>query len=319
MRIKYGIVSAATIVPRFVEGIRASQTGEVVAIAARTLEKAQQMASKLQIPQAYGSYGELFADETIDIIYVANYNQGHYAVAKEALLAGKAVLVEKPFTLTLDEVEELFAIAQAQGLFLMEAQKSLFLPITERVKTWLAAGDIGEVKYLDCRISHTNADQIPWFQSFEAGGGALYGSGSYPIEYFQSITGEKIEEVAGTAVMDPHQSDRQCDVTILFSSGFQGHFVISTLFPSPSVLTIYGTQGQIEIPDFWKAETATITMNGESEQICLPHQSEFVFEINHVNECLAQGLTASPIVSPDLTMQAVELIEKMYEQWTSDW
>ena len=69
------------------------------------------------------------------------------------MLAGKSVLLEKPFTLTLDEAEDLFALAQAQGVFLMEAQKALFYPLTQTIKTLIADGEIGEVKYLDCRIT----------------------------------------------------------------------------------------------------------------------------------------------------------------------
>lgn len=318
MTINYGIVSTATIVPRFVAGIRESQQGKVVAIAARNLEKAEKMAQELQIPQAYGSYTALFQDESVDVVYIANYNQGHYPVAKEALMAGKPVLLEKPFTLTLDEAEELFAIAEAQGLFLMEAQKALFLPMTEKVKEIIASGRIGEVKYLDCRMSHTNADQIPWFKDLASGGGALYGSGSYPIAYFQYVTGGKIAEVAGTALLEKGASDSQCDVTILFKEGFQGHFVVSTLFQGPSELVIYGTKGRIHLPNFWKGQEGTLVVGEEVEEILLPHQSEFVFEVEHVNDCFAKGLTTSPIVTPDLTMQGIELIEMMYEQWTED-
>ena len=131
MPIRYGIVSTASIVPRFVAGVQASQTGEVVAIASRSLSKAQEVATTLGIPKAYGSYEELYADPTVDVIYVATYNKGHYPVAKAALFAGKHVLVEKPFALTLDEAEELFAIAKEKKRFLMEAQKAVFLPITQ--------------------------------------------------------------------------------------------------------------------------------------------------------------------------------------------
>lgn len=318
MTINYGIVSTATIVPRFVAGIRESQNGKVVAIAARTFEKAEKMARELEVPRAYGSYAELFQDASVDVVYIANYNQGHYSVAKEALLAGKPVLLEKPFTLTLDEAEELFAIAEAQGLFLMEAQKALFLPITQKVKEIIDSGRIGEIKYLDCRMSHTNADQIPWFKDLTAGGGALYGSGSYPIAYFQYVTGGKIAEVAGTALLEKGESDSQCDVTILFKEGFQGHLVISTLFRSPSELIIYGTKGRIQIPDFWKTQEASLIIDESIERMTALHQSEFVFEVEHVNDCLAKGLTVSPIVTPDLTMQAVELVEMMYEQWTEE-
>jgi predicted dehydrogenase len=89
--IRYGIISAAQIVPRFVAGVKESKDGEVVAIAARDYARAQEMAEQLEIPNVYGSYQELLQDTTIDIVYIAVYNKGHYETAKEALLANKHV------------------------------------------------------------------------------------------------------------------------------------------------------------------------------------------------------------------------------------
>ena len=316
--INYGIVSTASIVPRFVTGIKESAEGQVVAIAARELDKAQKMAEELAIPQAYGSYAELFADETIDVVYIATYNRGHYPVAKEALLAGKHVLLEKPFTLTLDEGEELFALAQANQCFIMEAQKAVFLPITQKVKETIASGKIGAVKYMKAFMAFPSGSTIPWFHSLEAGGGALYGSGSYPIEYMQYVTGAKISEVSGTAVMAPGESDSQCDVSILFEGGIQGNLFITIEFAEDSQFVIYGEKGKIEIPHFWRAQEMTITTDNDKEDIQLPHQNEFVFEVDHVNNCLAKGLSESPVMAADLTLQTVELVEKMYQQWEQD-
>lgn len=142
-KIRYGIMSTAQIVPRFVAGLRESAQAEVRGIASRRLENAQKMAKELAIPVAYGSYEELCKDETIDIIYIPTYNQGHYSAAKLALSQGKPVLLEKPFTLNTAEAEELFAIAQEQGVFLMEAQKSVFLPITQKSKGDNSRREIG--------------------------------------------------------------------------------------------------------------------------------------------------------------------------------
>lgn len=316
MRIRYGIVSTASIVPRFVAGVKASQTGEVAAIASRELVKAQAMATALEIPKAYGSYEELYADSTIDLIYVATYNQGHYPVAKAALLAGKHVLVEKPFALTLDEAEELFALAKEKQLFLMEAQKAVFLPIIQKIKTLLTQAVIGSVHYVRAFMTYPNVEKITWFSSLASGGGALYGSASYPLEYLHYLFNSPIAEVAGTAVLSKGSSDRQCDLSLLLENKLQSHVLISVNFLAPNELVIYGDQGRIEIPDFWKAQRAKIIKEGQVEEIELLHENEFVFEIEHVNDCLAKGLLESPIVTAEMTLQTVELVEKMYQQWT---
>ncbi|WP_281738514.1 Gfo/Idh/MocA family protein, partial [Enterococcus dispar] len=170
MTISYGIVSTASIVPRFVAGIRASKEGSVAAIASRELAKAQKVATELHIPKAYGSYAEMFADPAIDIIYIATYNKGHFETAKQALEAGKPVLLEKPFTLSEADAKELFTLAKEKQLFLMEAQKAVFLPITLAVKKAIATGKIGEVKLMRSLTSYPNIGHVKWFPSLEAGG-----------------------------------------------------------------------------------------------------------------------------------------------------
>ncbi|HHV3428328.1 TPA: Gfo/Idh/MocA family protein, partial [Streptococcus agalactiae] len=143
-KVRYGVVSTAKVAPRFIEGVRLAGNGEVVAVSSRTLESAQAFANKYHLPKAYDKLEDMLADESIDVIYVATINQDHYKVAKAALLAGKHVLVEKPFTLTYDQANELFALAESCNLFLMEAQKSVFIPMTQVIKKLLASGEIGE-------------------------------------------------------------------------------------------------------------------------------------------------------------------------------
>lgn len=116
-KVRYGVVSTAQVAPRFIEGVRLTDNGEVVAVSSRQLSQAQAFAAKHNIPKAYGSLKEMLADDAIDAIYVANINKAHYPTAKEALLAGKHVLVEKPFTLTYQQATELFEIARERQLF----------------------------------------------------------------------------------------------------------------------------------------------------------------------------------------------------------
>ena len=135
-------MGAAKIVPRFVAGVKESGQAEVTGIAARNKEKAQKTALELEIPQVYDDYASLVNAAEIDLIYIPLINKQHYPQAKMALEAGKNVLLEKPFTLTLEESQELFKIANEKNLFLMEAQKSVFLPVMAQIKKWLDANEI---------------------------------------------------------------------------------------------------------------------------------------------------------------------------------
>lgn len=313
--IRYGIISTAQVVPRFVAGVKESQTGMVVAIASRGIEKAQQAAEKLGIPQAYGSYEELYADPAVDIVYIATYNKGHYDAAKQALIAGKPVLLEKPFTLSASEAKELFELAQQRGLFLMEAQKSLFLPVTQAVRQALREGRIGAVKKVASVTSYPHIDHITWFHDLSAGGGALHSSGSYPLQYMQYITDRKISAISGNAILPAGESDLQTELSLKLAQDVLADIFLTVELDLPSGMTVYGTKGEIHIPNFWKTDTATIHTAAGEEVLSFPYQSEFVYEITHVNECLEKGLIESPVMTHQLTLDTVEKVARLYQQW----
>lgn len=200
-KVKYGIVSTAQVVPRFIEGVRLTDNGEVAAISSRSLETAQAFATKYNIPKAYGSHAELYADSELDVIYIATYNKGHFPEAKQALLAGKNVLLEKPFTLTLAEAEELFELAREKNLFLMEAQKSVFLPVTQLVKEVVQSNEIGDILSVDSVTAYASIDHISWFNDLKAGGGTVHFMLPYAISYLQYIFDAQITDFSGIADM----------------------------------------------------------------------------------------------------------------------
>ncbi|MBO0472319.1 hypothetical protein IGL98_002909 [Enterococcus sp. DIV0840] len=318
-KVRYGILSTAQIVPRFVEGIKKSTVGEVTAIASRTFDKAAKMAEELNIPKAYGSYEELCKDEEIDIVYLATYNKGHYEAAKMALAYKKHVLVEKPFTLKLAQAEELFDIAEKNGCFLMEAQKSVFLPISLQVKKAIQQNKIGEVHWLQSVTSYPNVDHISWFHSLDAGGGTLHGSGSYPLQYMQFILDQPIVEYHGSSTRRKGETDDQVNLSLKFQNQALGTIFISVKVDIPSKMTIYGELGRIEIPYFWKTRQATIYYeDGRQEILSGEFDSEFIFEVEHVNECLQNHLLESPIMTKKMTVDTVSLVDHFYTEWLEE-
>ncbi|EOL49052.1 Gfo/Idh/MocA family protein [Enterococcus caccae] len=315
-KIYYGILSTAQIVPRFVEGIKKSRAGQVAAIASRSLAKAEQMASELAIPKAYGSYEELCKDEEIDIIYVATYNKGHYEAAKMALKHRKHVLVEKPFTLQAAQAKELFELAEKNNCFLMEAQKSVFLPISLQVKEAIKKNKIGQVYWVQAVTTYPSVDHISWFHSLEAGGGTLHGSGSYPIQYMQFLLDQPVEESSGCVTRKAGATDDQVNLALKFQNQTLANVFISVKLDIPSKMTIYGEKGRIEIPYFWKTKEATIYYeDGCCEPLTGEFESEFIFEVEHVNECLQKQLRESPVMTKQLTIDTVSLVERLYGKW----
>ncbi|MGX7245330.1 Gfo/Idh/MocA family protein [Enterococcus quebecensis] len=319
MNIRYGILSTAQIVPRFVEGVKKSSLGTVVAIASRNLDKAEKAAENLDIPKAYGSYEELCQDEQIDIVYVATYNKGHYEATKMALENHKHVLVEKPFTLKASEAEKLFELAKQNRCFLMEAQKSVFLPISLQVKKAIQQNKIGEVRFIQSVTAYPSVNHIRWFHSLDAGGGTLHGSGSYPLQYMQFVLDQSIAEYYGSGTRNKGATDDQANIALKFQNQILGNVFISVKLDIPSKMTIYGEKGRIEIPYFWKTKQAMIYDDlGNQEKLIGDFDSEFVFEVDHVNECLQKGLLESPVMTKKMTLETVALVESLYDEWLKE-
>ena len=169
MNLRYGILSTSSIAPRFIAAVRASGEGEIVALSSRTLEKAQEKATLWNIPKAYGSHEELLADGNVNIVYISSVNAQHYPLAKAAILAGKNVVCEKPCTTSVAHTRELFALAREKGVFLMEAEKMLFLPAVLEVKNRIASGELGEIHMVE--LSHSfSAGYNAWLFDPSAGG-----------------------------------------------------------------------------------------------------------------------------------------------------
>lgn len=116
-----GIVGAGMTVPWFLEAAKLIPEMEVRALFARKEEKRKEICEKYQVPVAYDSYEKLLADQSIDVLYLPVPNHLHYSFTKQALEAGKHVILEKPFTVTCEEAKKLAELARVKGVVLFEA------------------------------------------------------------------------------------------------------------------------------------------------------------------------------------------------------
>ena len=146
--IRIAIVGSGMIVPDMLKAMRTVQGYEIVAICARSLEKA----GRFDIPDLYTDYAEMLKRPDIDFVYVALPNSLHYGAAKQALLAGRNVLCEKPFTSTVEQAAELFALARERDLYIFEAISNIHLPNFFKVRELLP--QIGPV-----RLVHADYDE----------------------------------------------------------------------------------------------------------------------------------------------------------------
>lgn len=313
---RYGILSSATIVERFVAGINESKDGYVQAIASRSLKKAQETAKRLKIEQYYGSYDELFNDENIDIIYIPTINSRHYQDCKQALLHHKHVIMEKPFTLSSLEAKELFALAKANNCLLMEGQKAVFLPATNKVKELINNNTIGKVKYIEFKASFKGPqDKKHWMYDLSAGGGTLYPSANYTIEYLQHLFDPDSLKISGNCLRNETGIDEISNFQIIIDDKIIASSTIAMNLTLQNETVFYGEFGYIIVPNYWKANQFDLYLyDGTCQHFDFSYQSEFVYEIEHFHQCLKQR-TESSIMTKEKTIQTVELVEQLQQEW----
>ncbi|MBL8928470.1 MAG: Gfo/Idh/MocA family oxidoreductase, partial [Pseudonocardia sp.] len=182
--VRWGIVGPGRIADKVVRDLPLLDGAVATAVASRSAERAAAFAARHEIPRTHDSYRALLDDPDVDVVYIATPHPQHRAVALAALRAGKAVLVEKAFTVTPEATREIAALAAQTGVFAMEAMWTRFQPAVVRMCELLADGAVGEVRSVQVDLGVRNPlDPNDRFVAPELGGGALFDLTVYPISF----------------------------------------------------------------------------------------------------------------------------------------
>ena len=120
---KLALIGTGKIIEDALFAMEPVKTIERTAVFARphSRDKAEKLAKQYAIKEVYTDYEELLKKTEADTVYIGLINSAHYPYAKQALLAGKNVILEKPFTGFYEETKELAQIANEKKLFIFEA------------------------------------------------------------------------------------------------------------------------------------------------------------------------------------------------------
>ncbi len=219
--LRIGIIGASRVAEyALINAAKHNSNVSVVAVASRSLEKANEYARKHHILSAYGSYEELLQDRNVDAVYVSLPNSHHAQWSEKALISGKHVLCEKPLTSNFREAEHLQQVAAENDRILYEAVHSLHHPALSRFKT--AIGEIGGLTELRVELgvfwmakyfaSEMKMDDIR--MQFELSGGAFMDMGTYAVHFVRFLTGEEPQVVSAQAELANAQVDRTMRVEL---------------------------------------------------------------------------------------------------------
>ena len=187
---RWGVVGPGRIAERFANAISTVDDGEIVAVASRSVDRANAYGDRHGVPHRYVGIEDLVADDDVDAVYIATPHSRHEVDTLIALAAGKHVLCEKAFALDATQARRMADAARANRRFLMEAMWSRFLPAYRRLRELLDDGAIGDPLVVEADFGfRMTVDASHRLFDLALGGGALLDLGIYPLQLCAFVLG----------------------------------------------------------------------------------------------------------------------------------
>jgi predicted dehydrogenase len=313
---RWGIIGPGAIALQFADDMTLVDDGEVVAVASRSAERADAFGDRFGIRRRYDRSEALVADTDVDVVYVATPHSRHAADCIEALEAGKHVLCEKPFALNAVEARRVADVARTNGLFLMEAMWSRFLPAYRTLAALLADEAIGRPLLVEADFGF-RVPFDPTHRLFDRslGGGALIDLGIYPVQLCSLVLGRPSAVVA-EGTIGQSGVDEQVAAILRYPGGGLGVVKAAIRTGLSCTARISGTRGWIDVPAWMHcAHSLTVTTRSGAETIDCGYDGEGLrYEVQEVHRCIDEGLTESPTMPLGETLSIAETLDSIRAQ-----
>ncbi|MGV1838500.1 aldo/keto reductase [Rhizobium rhizogenes] len=259
--IRWGIIGPGTIAKTFADGVAHSRGGKLVAIASRNPDKPG-LGDNFPGARIVNGYEALLADKDVDAIYIATPHTGHAEWAIKAIRAGKHVLVEKPIALSAYDAEAIYYEARKAGVFAGEAFMYRVHPQTAKLIELVKSGVIGDIRIIRSSFGFNMGSVRPEHRLFanETAGGGILDVGGYPVSMARLIAGAADgkpfldpDKVSGVAHLGQTGVDEWASAVLKFPNNIIAEVSCSIMANQDNTLRIIGSEGRIEVKDFWFA------------------------------------------------------------------
>lgn len=314
-KIKWGIIGLGYIAREFANDLELINEAEITAVASRDIKKAAEFASKYKCSKFYGSYDALFADEEIDIVYIATPHNSHAELSIKAMQNGKHVLCEKPVALSYGDAVRMTEASKKYNKFFMEAFWTRFIPSIQDVLSKVKNNEIGTVKYLNADFAfYVNELEGNRMTDKKLGGGALFDIGVYPLFLSYIMLGVPTEIMA-KSIYHENGVDLQTSMMLQYQSA-QAILHVSFVSDSDMKATISGSQGRIEISSPWfMADGYSIIKNGEEKKFNIPNIGKgYAHEAIECHACIINNQNESKMWSHQNTLELSSMVENVKNQ-----
>lgn len=327
--VRWGILGAGGIAHRFARALAHESGSELVAISARSPEKAAAFADEFGVApeRAYAEHpgdaagaghARLLDDGDLDAIYLALPHGMHCLWAERALRAHKAVLCEKPAAISAGEMEHIAAVARETGTLFMEAMKTRFEPAYRAVHRLVHEGAIGPVRRVEASLCN-DVDRARWEESSyyldPVQGGTLLDTGIYCAGWLEdfllpdtpdvpfSVTGVTAAYYRGVDVFDDAE---------LVAGERTGRLACAFDRAGSRQAVIEGSAGRIVVDDLHRPQRFVLEApyGAEPHAFDCPYEvDDFYPQIAHVAELVRAGAAESPIMPLAASIRCAALLD----------
>ncbi len=306
--IHWGILTTGRIAGIFARGVAASQTGRLAAVASRSAEAAEKFARRHRIPKAYGNYGALLKDPSVEAVYIAPPHPLHAEWAIKSAEAGKHILCEKPLTMNYRDSIRVVEAARRNRVFLMEAFMYRCHPQTARLVELIRKKIVGEVRLVQAAFCfEAPVDVRHRLFNPRLGGGGILDIGCYPVSMARLVAGAALGkpfaeplEVKGAAVIGARSRvDESALASLKFPGGILAELSCAIrVNRGESRVKIDGSKGSLTVlsPWFakWNAGTSYFLFENHSRKTSrkIPIHCDrnlYTVEADRVAECIRRG------------------------------
>jgi len=298
MTVRWGIAGPGAISRSFAEALGQVDDAELVAVGSRAADRADAFGDAFGVPHRHGSYEDLAADPSVDVVYVGTPHSRHEQDTLLFLEAGKHVLCEKPFALDRAQGRRMAAAAEQAGLFLMEAMWSRFLPAYRTLVEVLGEGRIGEPNLVEADFGF-QATFDPAHRHFDPaqGGGALLDLGVYPVQLASLVLGTP-DRIVAEGQLGETGVDELVAAVLHHETGSLAVVKAALRASMTCTARIAGTHGYVQLPAFMHCpDRMTVAAPAGTEEIdCSFPGNGLRFQVEEVHRCLAAGRTQSDVM-----------------------
>ena len=315
--LRVGIIGTGWIAEKAAYTLQRQEGLTCLAVGSRTQERADSFAAEWGIARAYGSYEQLIADPDVDLVYVGTPHSHHYAVTRQAILQGKACLVEKAFMANYNESLAIVNLARRRKVFLAEAIWTRYQPIVTTIRQLIADGRIGSPRLYTASIGYSMGNK-PRIMRPDLCGGALLDLGVFSINFVRMFSEADILQVESQCLKSDTGMDLVNTASFRLSNGALANIQSSACCVNDNQGTICGTEGYLIVDNINNPQTVKVYARDRVfvEEIKVPQQiTGYEYQFLACREALQKGWTESPLMPLNETLYIMRLMDDLRHQW----